>query len=424
MKQNSKNSTSFKTILLRMNADDKIDWANLAEKPKKVLQANMMCHTEDCGLSWSTCTECGHMTLHYGSCNTAGCLECGMVRREKWLDKQRAKVINAPAYHIVFTVPAELNRLFLACPVEFGNLHFQAQAEALKAISRDPRYFGAQTVGFFSVQHTWGANLSLHPHVHTVFYGAGLDENGHLVYPKYHRLPQKGSGKNRKKKRPYLFPAKKLAKLFKDSFLEKAQHLFGYPGSPWLEDLSRAQAKDWQVQICDALNSPETVIQYLGRYVNRSAISNSRIQSYDGKNVAFTFKDYKDQAKVKTMTLSDKEFLRRFLMHVPPAGFTRIRYYGFLGNNSKNKLEKMKQLTQTGPEPALRTTEEILASIFGEDYNRCEKCKGETVPEYESKKPQWTRAFLIQRVMELRSAYQNRYPKFASRNGLNQLIKD
>lgn len=389
-----------------MEASDKIQWEQYNKKTQKALHSNMLCHTEACGYTVSICTECGHQSIHYGSCNNANCLECGMVKREKWCDRQREKVLNARYSHIIFTVPSELNQLFLAFPKEFGTIQFKAQQLALKEISRDPKYFGAETIGFFSVQHTWGSNMSCHPHIHTLLCQVGLDKDLNLVYPKYQRIPRKESGsKNRNVKKDFLFPAKKLATIHKDIFLKLVSEQFEYTGSPWLEDISRARAKTWQVQICDSLDHPEAVIKYLGRYVTKTVISNSRIKSYDGQKVSFTYKDYKSGGKVKEMELEDTEFLRRFTMHIPPEKFTRIRYYGFLSNNAKKKLDLVKELTGTPEAPALRTTDQILTDELGEDYKLCSKCKGETIDEIEEFKPKWSHLYLrsfFQRVKDLK----------------------
>lgn len=367
MKPNSK--VSFKQILWLMDEKCKIDWPTLSKKESKVLNANMFCHSEVYGFIGTVCPNCGTQRIHYGSCNTSGCLECGVVRKEKWLDKQRRKIVKAPYHHIVFTIPHQLNELFLAHRKTTGNLFFQAVAEALKTISADPKYFGATKIGFFEVEHTWGAALNWHPHRHVVLCGAGLDDAGNLVYPKY-ETQKPASGK----KKGFIFPAKKLAALFKKILLNKLCEKFEYTGSPWLNDLNTVKEISWQIQICEALSKPDSIIDYLGRYVNRTAISNSRIQSYDGEHVMFTYKSYRNNGKIMKMTLKDTEFLRRFTMHIPPEHYTRIRYYGFLGPNGKKDLEKIQQLTGTPPAPEVRTTEEILMTLMGENYNKCPKC--------------------------------------------------
>lgn len=179
-----KQGATFKTILLMMDTDGKIPWTTLSTKQRKVLIDNMLCHSEACGYSVSTCVECGNQVIHYGSCNNSCCLECGMVKREKWIDRQRQKIVNSSAFHVIFTVPSQLHDLFLANPEQMHKILFASQAEALKKISKDPKYWGAEKIGFFSTEHTWGSTLVFHPHIHTLIYTAGLDKEGNLVFPK------------------------------------------------------------------------------------------------------------------------------------------------------------------------------------------------------------------------------------------------
>lgn len=178
----------------------------------------------------------------------------------------------------------------------------------------------------------------------------------------------------------------------------------------------------WQVQICNPLFKPDTVIEYLGRYVNRTAISNSRIKSYDGEFVEFTYKDYKENSKIKTMKLKDTEFLARFARHIPPAHFTRIRHYGFLGNSAKEKLARVKELTGSPDIVCERTTDEILREKRGENYLLCKKCQGETVVEHEEHKPWWTREFIVRRLGELKENRQN-HPFLTAKRGV-QIVSE
>ena len=386
-----KQGATFKTILLMMDTDGKIPWTTSSTKQRKVLIDNMLCHSEACGYSVSTCVECGNQVIHYGSCNNSCCLECGMVKREKWIDRQRQKIVNSSAFHVIFTVPSQLHDLFLANPEQMHKILFASQAEALKKISKDPKYWGAEKIGFFSTEHTWGSTLVFHPHIHTLIYTAGLDKEGNLVFPK-------GCVKRKKradgKKKGFLFPAKKVAALFKEIFLKEVCKLFEYSGSPWLNDINLSKTIQWNVEICDELRKPDTVINYLSRYVARLAISNGRIVSYDGETVTFKYKSYRDGGKIKTMSLKDTEFLRRFIQHIPLPHFCRIRHFGWLGNAGKETLKKVQELTGT-PEPApSRTTEEILREKVGENFNTCTKCKGEMVVEHEEFKPKWT-PFLV-----------------------------
>lgn len=341
----------------------------------------MICHTEACGFSASVCPECGQISVHFGSCNNACCPEGGAVRREKWIDVQRSRLINARYFHIIFTVPAVLNDLFLADQSLMGSVLFKAHARALKRISADPKYFGAADCGFFTVEHTWGSNLYFHPHLHTLFVAAGMDKEGNLVYPKYLKKRGKkyGKGKRGKEKSDYLFPAKKLASLFREIFLKEAGKHLDKLGAFGQTALAKAKKQNWNVEICSSSNNAKTVITYLSRYMNRSAISNGRIISYDGENVTFRYKPYKDDGALKTCTLSDKEFLRRFVQHIPPEGLRRIRHCGFLGQRSRDKLERMKKLTNTLEDFTPRITNQILEEKLGKDFWLCKKCQSKMV---------------------------------------------
>lgn len=385
MKHSSEPNVSLKLILSEMHKSHKITWDLYSSRVRNVLMHNLLCHTEAYGMSVSECAQCGHRSLHYGSCGDTCCLECGAVRREKWVDKVSRKVVNALTYHIVFTIPPELNELILAQPVPMRNLLFKAQAEALKQISRNPKYFGAETIGFLSVEHTWGSNLSFHPHIHTIFFGAGLDKIGNLVFPAH---PKKK--KSESSKRYFLFPAKKLAQIFKEIFLSMLSKAMENCRYPWKETVKQVKYRPWNVEICPPLLKPESIIKYLSRYVNRTAISNSRLIAYDGEHVTFSYKDYKDNKTVKEMTLQDTEFLARFVRHIPPKGFSRIRYYGFLGNNCAEKLKKVKELTHTPVPSPERTTKEILEELFGRDIGRCTKCRGEMKDSPAESKSRWS----------------------------------
>lgn len=328
------------------NGNDIFSGLNLRQQT--VLENIALCGTAYYGFTKSRCEVCGHTEIHYGTCSNPNCPTCGGAKRQEWICKQNARAIKALAFHIIFTVPDKyLNRLAVHDPRFFYNALFKASSKALRKLCRDPKYFGASLPGFFSCLHTWGSTLVLHPHIHTVLYGSGLDNNGNLI------VCRKG--------KEYLFPAKLLAARFKHEMIKILSREYEKTNSPWLEDLSRAKRAKWNVQIQKGLDNPERAINYLGRYVNRTAISNSRIHDYDGTYVTFEYKDYRDHSKSQThdrcsyarkkMKLHVKEFVRRFALHIPPKRFKRIRFYGFLAPTQNEALERMKELTGTKPVP-------------------------------------------------------------------------
>lgn len=303
---------------------------DLPARQRQVLLNIALCGTEEYGFSKFSCPRCGYMEIHYGTCGDANCPSCGSRKREAWIEKQKSKAVNAPAYHIIMTVPDDLNPLFVHDMKFMDSALLAASAWALRKISADPKYFGADLPGFFSCLHTWGSNMSLHPHVHIVFYAVGLDKNGELVYPK---------------SKVWLFPAKKLAALFRKKMMKLIRKRFSH--SPdFTKQLNAASNKEWNVEIRKPLNSPDSVIKYLGRYVNRTAISNSRIKGYDGKRVLFEYKDYRQDGKKKLMELEDTEFIRRFALHIPPKKFRRVRFYGFLSAAHKDDLRHIQRHTR------------------------------------------------------------------------------
>lgn len=334
-------------ITLKLILKDQFGKGNITQSTynariTRVLNHIVSCGTEIYGFSKYECPDCGHTEIHYGTCRDPHCPACGGRARMAWIQNQRTRAVRSAAFHIVFTVPdRHLNRLAMHDRRYFYNALFDASSRALRQLCRSEKYFGARTIGFFSCLHTWGSNLSFHPHIHTVLYGAGLDQDGNLVSVR--------GGKD------YLFPARKLAALFKKKMMRLLRKKYEYSNSVWLDDLRRAGSSSWNVQINRGLEKPDSAINYLGRYVFRTAISNRRIKDYDGESVTFEYKDYRDhdgqedrkRAKKKLMKLKAEEFIRRFTDHILPARFKRVRFYGYLSANQKDVLKKVKKLTDT-----------------------------------------------------------------------------
>lgn len=390
----SENPT-VKTILIEAMKQGKVDITKMSPKKQKLVKDILICHTVACGFSISVCPKCGKAEIHYGSCNNPACPMCGKVKREIWADNLYEKLPESNYYHIVFTIPAELNRLCLHDSTFMYNTLFAASAEAIKKILGDKKWMGAEKLGFFSVLHTWGQNLSLHPHIHMVLCGTGIDEEGNLVIPK-----RKG-GK-------YLVPAKALAKLFKGIFMDKVRKKYEKEVN-WEKDLNSAAKSRWNIEIREKHENTGHVVEYLGRYVNRIAISNGRLKEYDGNEVEFSYKDYRDHNKIKTMKLTDKEFLRRYFMHVLPERFAKIRYYGFFGNSQKNQAEEVRKKLgkMQDVKKKVRKTIEVLNEIMGRDIRKCIHC-GASLADFiwthldiiKSRKKTYLRNFMIREQLE------------------------
>lgn len=325
-------SPTIGSILTSMQEAGKILWKTISERQRVVLSAIMACHTVICGFTRQTCPECGHVHTHYGSCNNSCCPSCGFKRREKWVQKQRLKAVNAPVWHIIFTVPdSALNRLFLHDKAYMYSSLFKAVSKTLKDFAADKKFFGVKDAGFVCSHHSWGSTLNYHNHIHVMFNGAGLDSDGNLVVK---------SGK-------FLFPAKALAAAFKGNFLELICKKFEYSNSPWLDDINQAKRGKWNVEVIYCGGDVDRIIRYMGRYINRVGISNARIHSHKNGYVTFWYKDNKKKGKKRLMKLKEEEFLRRFLMHIPPKYYVRCRSYGYLSNNCGEKLMKIQELTHT-----------------------------------------------------------------------------
>ncbi len=304
------------------------------ERQAKTVHHILNCKTGAYVMNVSKCGKCGHIQYHNNSCRDRACPMCQALSNEMWVDAQNENVLDIDYYHLVFTCPSELNPLIYCNQKELYSLFFHTVAETILELSEDPVHMGA-TPGFISIMHTWGSNLSYHPHIHVVSTSGGLD-----------------SGRNwYQKKDGFFLPGKSLAGLFKGKFLSglKSLHDAGelcYEGTAakyrnqyeYQELLNICYGKHWVTDIRESFSGAETVMHYLGRYTHRIAVSNSRILRMDEETVTIRVKDYKNGGVWKELTLEGVEFVRRFLMHVPPKNFVRIRHYGLLSNHNKGKL--------------------------------------------------------------------------------------
>lgn len=342
---------------------------SLSYQQEKVAHAITRCKTQAMGGHTATCQACGYTSIHYNSCRDRHCPCCSTVTKEKWIDKLASTLVDAPYFHVVFTVPHELNPIFISNQEIMYNLLYKTTADTLKTLALDPKYKLEANIGFISILHTWGSNLSYHPHLHIILLAGGLNHNKEYVHSK----------------KKFLFPFPVMANLFRGKFMNHLNTLWtqGTLDYKPLSDLefsklkTKLYKKKWVPYAKKTFNKAKHVIQYLGRYTHKIAISNSRIISYDSDHVTFKYKDYKSNQD-KTMTLSTTEFARRFLTHVLPHRFVRIRYFGIYSNKCKQAALMIIRACTNSKKHMSRlenmTTEEILKELFNIDINRCPKC--------------------------------------------------
>jgi hypothetical protein len=303
---------------------------------RRVLWDVARCRTAELGGHIEECDRCGHRRHAYNSCRNRHCPKCQAASRAQWLEERSAELLPVEYFHVVFTLPHEIGPLALQNQRRIYGMLFQAAAESLLTIAADPRHLGAQ-IGFLSVLHTWGQNLHLHPHVHCVVPGGGLspDRSQWIACRPGFFLPVRVLGR--------LFRAKFLSFL-RDAY-DRRQILF-HGQQRHLEDpvhfrqlVAAMKEKDWVVYAKPPFGGPEIVLKYLARYIHRVAISNYRLIAIEDGKVHFYWKDYADGKRQKTMALDGVEFIRRFLLHVVPSGFMRIRHFGFLAH--RHRTEKL-----------------------------------------------------------------------------------
>lgn len=351
----------------------RIETSRLNRKQIKLVKDISSCKTAALGSHSDVCENCGEVTHYYNSCKNPCCPVCQAVNREEWCVKQKYFVLNTVYFHVVFTIPDELNPLVLLRPKLLYTILFESSAEVIKQLAADPKYLGAKP-GFISVLHTWGATMTLHPHIHMIVAGGGINEKSEWV---------------KCRNDSFLFPVRVMSALFRGKFLSKLKDRFDAlilnDPQQFQDILNACYKKDWVVYAKEPMKNPNTVIEYLSRYVHRIAISNSRILSYENGKVTFEYKDYRDGNKVKPMTLTDTEFVRRFLMHVPPFRFMRIRYYGFLSNCYRNeRFLLLRKLTSTkDPGPFKFNVKSVIKKILGRDPNICPHCRRPFHPQLE-----------------------------------------
>jgi hypothetical protein len=327
----------------------------LSSEQRRALSDIAVCRTAALGGHVEECDRCGHQQIAYNSCRNRHCPKCQATAAAEWVEAREAELLPVEHYHVVFTLPAAIGPIALQNPRVVYGLLFRAAAETLQQIAADPKHLGAE-IGFLAVLHTWGQNLQHHPHVHCVVPGGGLSPDGS-------RWVSCRPG--------FFLPVRVLSRVFRGKFLALLGGAFDRgklsfhgkiatladPGE-FQRRLATSAQTEWVVYAKPPFGGPEQVLKYLARYTHRVAISNSRLTALEGDEVEFLWKDYAHKGKQKTMRLKAVEFIRRFLMHVLPSGFVRIRHYGFLANRvCHEKLARCRELLGVVPAPEPVTPE-------------------------------------------------------------------
>jgi hypothetical protein len=347
----------------------------LAPVQYRALAAIEACRTAALGGHVARCDACGQLRYTYHSCRNRHCPKCQTLAKERWLAARQAELLPVPYFHVVFTLPHSLNALAQGNPRVIYRLLFAAASETLLEFGENPRWLGGK-IGVTMVLHTWGQSLTDHLHVHCLVSGGALGADGHWIYPH----------------RGFLFPVRALSQVFRGKFLAALQRAFdsdtlALAGStaPLADSGHRARlfaalrAQSWVVYAKQPFAGPEQVLQYLGRYTHRIALTNNRLVSLDDESVRFRYKDYAHGNRRKVMGIDPQEFIRRYLLHVLPKGFMRIRHYGLSGNRAKCHKLAQARTALNAPRPALppaapETIEAFWLRVAQLDIHRCPHC--------------------------------------------------
>jgi hypothetical protein len=342
------------------------------------MRAIEVCRTAVLGGHQDQCDHCGHLEISYNSCRNRHCPKCQTLRKEKWIEARGEDLLPIPYFHVVFTLPSELNPLVSMNRKVLYDLLFSAVSETLTKLANDPKHLGAQ-IGSIGILHTWGQNLMDHPHLHCIVTGGGLSsDRGRWV------SCRKG----------FFIPVRVMSALFRGKFLDLLKRCFQSedlvfpnpirhlkPSRDFEIFRNQLYHKKWVVYCKPPFDGPKGVLQYLGRYTHRIAISNHRLLHLRNGEVSFLWRDYADNQRQKTMTLKADEFIRRFLLHVLPARYVRIRHFGLLANRKrKNTIALCRKIlgdakTETQPNTRKETWQEQLLRICGIDVSLCPVCQ-------------------------------------------------
>lgn len=342
----------------------------------KVANCIINCKTGAYGANVSMCEDCGHLQIHYNSCRNRCCPMCQALPREKWMDKRREDVLEAPYFHVVFTVPQELNPLIYSNQQLLYDALYHCVSSTLNELTTDTKHLGAK-VGYICVLHTWGSEMNFHPHIHVILLGGGLTAKNQW----------RDRGEN------FFLPVEVLSTLFRGKYLHELKSLWKenklqFHGSSekyrnryaFKELLDICYNKEWIPHCKKTFNGAQSVINYLGKYTHRIAISNHRIIRMDEDTVTFYVKDYREEGRWKELTLTGIEFIRRFLMHVPPKRFVRIRHYGLLCTRTKTRqltlCRNLLGCKQYLSRLKGMETPQMLETLYGIKVTVCKCCGG------------------------------------------------
>lgn len=337
----------------------------------KIIRAIINCRTEALGGHIQKCDNCGHELTLYNSCRNRHCPQCQFMKKEKWIENRKQDLLPFQYFHTVFTLPDKLNAIVYRNKKIIYKLLFDKTKETLLGVSEDEKYFGAN-IGFFSILHTWGQKLNLHPHIHCVVPGGGYRQDK----DKWISAPLN-----------YLVSVDVLKQRFRSVFLIGLKQLYN-EGKLYLENTAYKEKKVFQklidelfktefvVYIKESFNNSDSVIEYLAKYTHRIAISNHRIISVENGIVSFYYKDYADENKKKIKSLPVMQFIRRFLLHIVPYKFVRIRYYGILSNSTKRKqVEKCREYFRVKEIKRIKKEWfEIYQRLTNIDIFECRQC--------------------------------------------------
>lgn len=355
----------------------------LSPEQRRVMRAIEQCRTAALGGHVDQCDTCGHQRISYNSCRNRHCPKCQSLAKARWLEARMADLLPVEYFHVVFTLPEQLASLALQNQRVVYNLLFASAAETLRTIAADPKHLGAE-IGFLAVLHTWGQTLRHHPHLHCVVPGGGLSPDGR-------RWVSCRQG--------FFLPVNVLARLFRRLFLAALAQAFdngkltfhgtsAYLAQPLAFErlLASLRAREWWVYAKRPFAGPEQVLAYLGRYTHRVAISNHRLLACKDGRVTFSWKDYARGNAQRTMTLPADEFIRRFLLHVLPRGWQRLRQFGLLANRRRReKLALCRQLlgcTREQPDinlPLPRDYQTLYETLTGQSLRQCPACRAGTM---------------------------------------------
>lgn len=344
-----------------------------SEVQTKAALSIMHCKSGSLGRNAGMCIECGHMEFHNNSCRNRNCPNCQAILKEIWIDARRSEVFDMPYFHAVFTLPAQLNPLIFANQKLLYSLMHRCSAQTLLELSRDKKYLGA-TPSIIQVLHTWGQTLNYHPHIHCIVSGGGLTNDLKL----------------KKSSADFFLPVKVMSRLFRGKFMAALQELYDSNQLHFSSSCSNLSCKEhwdsfrdrlyrteWCPYIKETFNGFGNAIDYLGRYTHRIAITNARIKSVTHTHVTFYAKDYRT-GKTEDVTISCCEFIRRFMQHVLPSGFQKIRYFGLLCNrNKKRNLKIVFELQGHQKFKSLfvnASISDVMLSAWDYDISICPKC--------------------------------------------------